>query len=165
MREPPNNAGNLTSDASGGTAGNNSIKGKEVNVPKAQMDIDFSEDDLLGEENELSEAARDFVGVKRGHSVNVKSATSVAGHFAPGRLLQRPSQLVRPGGQQGMVDQPKVQEKGSASGSAMGQKQEPTEEFVAQNAGATVGAALDSQQSLKQSSFMIEEEQVQVSVG
>jgi len=33
------------------------------------------------------------------------------------------------------------------------------------DAGATVGAALDSQQSLKQSSFMIEEEQVQVSVG
>jgi hypothetical protein len=29
------------------------------------MDIDFSEDDLLGEENELSEAARDFVGVKK----------------------------------------------------------------------------------------------------
>ena len=28
MREPPNNAGNLTSDASGGTAGNNSINGK-----------------------------------------------------------------------------------------------------------------------------------------
>ena len=63
---------------------------------------------MLGEENELSEAARDFVGVKRGHSVNVKSATSVAGHFAPGCLLQRPSQLVRPGGQLGMVDQPKV---------------------------------------------------------
>jgi len=64
-----------------------------------------------------------------------------------------------------MVDQPKVQEKGSASGSAMGQKQQPIEEFVAQNAGATVGATLDSQQSLKQSSFMIEEEQVQVSMG
>ena len=53
------------------------------------------------------------------------------GHFAPGLLLQRPSHLVRPGGQQGMVDQPKVQEKGSASGSAMGQNQQPIEEFVA----------------------------------
>jgi len=65
MREPQNNGGNLTSDANGGTTGNNSIKGKQVNVPKAQMDIDFSEDDLLGKENELSEATRDFVGVKR----------------------------------------------------------------------------------------------------
>jgi len=91
MREPQNNGGNLTSDASGGTIGNNSIKGKEVNVPEAQMYIDFSEDDLLGEENELSEAAHDFVGVKRGHSVNVKSATSVVGHIAPGCLLQWPS--------------------------------------------------------------------------
>ena len=91
MREPQNNRCNLTSDASGGTVGNNSIKGKEVNVPEAQMYIDFSEDDLLGEENELSEAAHDFVGVKRGHSVNVKSATSVVGHIAPGCLLQWPS--------------------------------------------------------------------------
>ena len=38
------------------------------------MDIDFSKDDLLGEENDLNEAARDFVGVKKGHSVNVRSA-------------------------------------------------------------------------------------------
>jgi hypothetical protein len=45
-----NNGGIIISDARMGTAGNNSIKGKEVNAPKAQMDIDFSEDDLLGKE-------------------------------------------------------------------------------------------------------------------
>ena len=51
-----------------GNAANMSINGKEVKALDAHMDIDLSEDDLLGEENDLSEAApaRDFVGVKKG---------------------------------------------------------------------------------------------------
>ena len=78
------------------------------------MDIDFSEDDLLGEENEISEAPHDFVGVKMGHSVNVRSAASLAASSsfgtssAPARLLQRPSQPVRSGRKQIMVNQPKL---------------------------------------------------------
>jgi hypothetical protein len=35
MRETPNNGDNVISDASVGSAGNNSIKGKEVNAPEA----------------------------------------------------------------------------------------------------------------------------------
>ena len=62
------------SDASVQNAMNNSKTGKEVNAPEAQTDIDFSEDDLLGGENELSQAAYDFVQVKKGHSVNVRTA-------------------------------------------------------------------------------------------
>ena len=57
-----------------GNAANMSLSGKESIAPDAQMDIDLSEDDLLGEENDLSEAARDFVGVKKGHSVEVRTA-------------------------------------------------------------------------------------------
>jgi len=97
MRETQNNGGNVISDASVGIAGISGINGKEVNAPEAQMDIDFSEDDLLGEENEISEVARDFVGVKMGHSVNVRSAASPAASSSfgtssvPARLLQRPS--------------------------------------------------------------------------
>ena len=35
------------------------------------MDVDLEEDDLLDEENDLSDAVRDFVGIKKGHSVDV----------------------------------------------------------------------------------------------
>jgi hypothetical protein len=48
MRETQNSGCNVISDASVGIAGNSGINGKEVNAPEAQMDIDFSEDDLLG---------------------------------------------------------------------------------------------------------------------
>jgi hypothetical protein len=123
------------------------------------MDIDFSEDDWLGEENELSEAACDFVGVKKGHSVNVRSAASLAapGSFgtasAPARLPQRPLQLIRSGGKQVMGAQPKMQEERLTSGSSMDQTQQPTKGLVVQAAGAkttaaTEAAALVSQKNL-----------------
>ena len=74
MRETQNNGGAFLSDASVGNADNTIINRKEAKAPEALMDIDFSKDDLLGEENDLSEVACDFVGVKKGHSVNVRSA-------------------------------------------------------------------------------------------
>ena len=94
MRETQNNRGTFLSDASVGNADNTIINRKEAKAPEAHMDIDFSKDDLLGEENDLNEVARDFVGVKKGHSVNVSCATSLTSS-APARLLQRSSQLVR----------------------------------------------------------------------
>jgi hypothetical protein len=86
------------------------------------------------------------VGVKKGHLVNVRSAASLAasGSFgtssALARLLQRPSQPVRLGGKPIMVNQPKLQQEGLSSDSAVGQTQQPTKGLVVQ----TVGAALDS---------------------
>jgi hypothetical protein len=74
--------------------------GNETNNSKAQMDLDLEEDDLLGEENDLSDVVRDFVGVKKGHSVDVRVATSLvpSGSSTPARLQQRASQSVRSSG-------------------------------------------------------------------
>jgi hypothetical protein len=62
-----------------------------VKASEAQMDMDLSEDDLLGKENEVSDAARDFVGVKKGHSVSVTAAslTHLGPSSAPARLPQQ----------------------------------------------------------------------------
>ena len=38
------------------------------------MDLDFSNDDLLGKENDLTDAAYDFLGVQKGNSMNVRNA-------------------------------------------------------------------------------------------
>ena len=80
MRETQNNGGNVISDASVGIAGISGINGKEVNAPEAQMDIDFSDDDLLGEENEISEASRDFCGSENGSLGECKEC-SITGSF------------------------------------------------------------------------------------
>jgi hypothetical protein len=45
---------------------------KKQKNPEAQMDIDLEEDDLLGEVNVLSDVVHDFVGVTKGHSVDVR---------------------------------------------------------------------------------------------
>jgi hypothetical protein len=60
------------------------------------MDFDWSNDDMLGEEHELNESTRNFLGVKKGDPVNVRNAATIAassssGTLAPARLLQRPS--------------------------------------------------------------------------
>jgi hypothetical protein len=44
------------------------------------MDLDLEEDDLLGEENDMSDVVRDFVGVRKGHSVDVR-VCSFSGTF------------------------------------------------------------------------------------
>jgi hypothetical protein len=49
-----------------GSAGKNTSFRSDAKAPKAQMDYDWSNDDLLGEENDLSEVARDFLGVQEG---------------------------------------------------------------------------------------------------
>ena len=93
--ETQNHGDNTALGASVANAKNNISMGKQVKDPEAQMDIDLSEDDLLGEENEVSEAARDFIGVKKGHSVNVRTAASLTllgSSSAPARLPQQPSQ-------------------------------------------------------------------------
>jgi hypothetical protein len=64
-----------------------------------------------------------------------------------------------------MVEQPKMQEKGLNSDGTVGQMQQPTKGLAVQTAVATVAAALDSQNNFEQPSFLIEEEQVQVSMG
>jgi hypothetical protein len=51
---------------------------------------DFSNDDLLDEENELSDATYTFLGVRKGNSVEVRNAATLAAS-ALARLSSRPS--------------------------------------------------------------------------
>jgi hypothetical protein len=57
---------------------------------EAQMMEDFSNDDLLDEENELSDATYTFLGVRKGNSVEVRNAATLAAS-ALARLSSRPS--------------------------------------------------------------------------
>jgi hypothetical protein len=86
MREAQNNLENNIPDASAGIAEKNNMTGKEAKTKETQMDMDLSEDDLLGEENELSEAAHNFVGIKKGDAVNVRNASSLAPPVSLGSL-------------------------------------------------------------------------------
>ena len=141
MGETQNHGDNTASGASVANAKNNISMGKQVKDPEAQMDIDLSEDDLLGEENEVSEAARDFIGVKKGHSVNVRTAASLTllgSSSAPARLPQQPSQTQQ--------QQPV-------------QTQQLTKGARVQAAGAFVPTGLDSQKNYNQQSSVLDEEQ------
>ena len=71
MEEAQNHGKVINSGASAASAVVSSNSGKEANNPEAYMDVDLEEDDLLDEENDLSDAVRDFVGIKKGHSVDV----------------------------------------------------------------------------------------------
>ena len=75
MKEAGNNGNTNISNASAGNAETN--RKTRNDVPEAQMDLDFSNDDLLGEENDLSDAAYDFLGVQKGNSVNVRNAATL----------------------------------------------------------------------------------------
>jgi hypothetical protein len=67
MKEAQDNGNTVIPEANFGNAVNNNLSGKESKAPKAQMDYDWSNDDLLGEENELSEYVHDFFrSAKRG---------------------------------------------------------------------------------------------------
>jgi hypothetical protein len=45
---------------------------------EAQMIEDFSNDDLLDEENELNDATYTFLGVQKGNSMEVRNAATLA---------------------------------------------------------------------------------------
>jgi len=97
MEEAQNHGKAINSGASAATIVVSSNSGKEANNPEARMDVDFEEDDLLDEGNDLSDAVRNFVGVKRGHSVDVRVAASLvpSGSSAPAHMQQRSSQSSR----------------------------------------------------------------------
>ena len=78
MKEAQNNGGTVLPDASVGNAANNNSTVKEAKAPETQMDYYWSNDDLLGEEIELSESARNFLGVQKGEPVNVRNAATLA---------------------------------------------------------------------------------------
>jgi hypothetical protein len=166
-----NNGAAFLLDASGDNAENTSINGKEAKAPEAQMDIDLSEDDLLGEENDLSEAARDFVGVKKGNLVEVRSAASLSSS-ALARMLQCSSQPVKVSGKPGT---PAMVAARVVAG-PLGQAQQPTMGMTAQtrdanqNLGkmsmpATLEAALDQHEIFKQPFITNDDVQMEVSVG
>ena len=61
MKEAQNTGKTNISDASVGNATKNNTTGKEDKSPETQMDYDWSNDDLLGEEHELNESAHNFL--------------------------------------------------------------------------------------------------------
>jgi len=139
MGETQNHGDSSASGASVANAKNNISMGKQVKDPEAHLDL--SEDDLLGEENEVSEEAWDFIGVKKGHSVNVRTAASLTllgSSSAPARLPQQPSQTQQ--------QQPV-------------QTQQLTKGAGVQAAGAFVPTGLDSQKNYNQQSSVLDEEQ------
>jgi hypothetical protein len=152
------NLGNASNSAASGPNAMISIKlGKEVNNLEAQMDIDLEEDDLLGEENDLSDTVRDFVGVKKGHSVDVRVAPSLvpSGSSAPARMQQRSSQLARSGGKAAMVGQ----EKRMTMGSPQTQQQQTS---TGVQMAAVIGAASsDLQKTHNQQPSMLDKESVE----
>jgi hypothetical protein len=94
MKEAPNNEGSVVPDASVGVT-NDTLSGNDAKAPEAQMEYDWSNDDLLGEENDLSESARNFIGIQKGQPVNVRNVASLAGtgpagaFSAPARRIHR----------------------------------------------------------------------------
>jgi hypothetical protein len=60
MKEAQNNGGTTLPDVSVGNAASNNLTRNDAKAPEAQMDYDWSNDDLLGEKNEFSEFARIF---------------------------------------------------------------------------------------------------------
>jgi hypothetical protein len=145
MEEAQNHGKAINSGASTASAGVSGNLGKEANNPEAQMDIDLEEDDLLGEEHDLSDAVRDFAGVKKGHSVLVRVAASMvpSGSSAPARMQLCSSQLPRSGGKVVSEDELKGKEKG--------QQQQPSAGIQAP---AGLGAAsLGSQKNSQTAAF------------
>ena len=88
MKEAENTTASISSDANIGNTGASHETGNGDH--EAQMMEDFSNEDLLEEENELSDAAYTFLGVQKGNSVEVRNAATFAAS-APARLLSRPS--------------------------------------------------------------------------
>jgi hypothetical protein len=61
MKEAQNTKDTNISDASGENAVKNNMTEKEDKAPETQMDFDWSNDNLLGEEHELNESTRNFL--------------------------------------------------------------------------------------------------------
>jgi hypothetical protein len=76
MKEARFNGATIVSDANVGSANNSSTENGAKDFD-AQMDYDWANDDLPGEETELSESARNFVGVQKGEQVNVRNAATL----------------------------------------------------------------------------------------
>ena len=61
MKEAQNTGGTNILDASVGNAAKNNTAAKEDKAPETQMDQDWSNDDMLGEDHELNESAHNFL--------------------------------------------------------------------------------------------------------
>jgi hypothetical protein len=97
MKEVQEKGNSGIPEASNGNATDNNLAGKASKESEAQMDYDWSNDDLLGEEDELNQAASDFLGVQKGVLVKVTNAAALANiGSAPARLGQRQLQPLRP---------------------------------------------------------------------
>ena len=90
MKEAQNTGDTNISNANVENIVKKNMTGKEDKVPKTQMDFDWSNDDLLGEEHGLNEFARNFLGIKKGDRVNVRNAATIAA-FGSSRTLSAPA--------------------------------------------------------------------------
>jgi hypothetical protein len=78
MKEAQISGDTILPGASAGSATRTNLTGKEDKASEAQMDYDWANDDLLGEEHELNEATRSFLGIKKGDPINVKNVATIA---------------------------------------------------------------------------------------
>jgi hypothetical protein len=65
MKEAQFSRDTMLPGASAGSATITNLTGKEDKASEAQMDYDWANDDLLGEDHELNEATRSFLGIKK----------------------------------------------------------------------------------------------------
>jgi hypothetical protein len=92
MKEAQEKGNSGIPEASSGNATDNNLAGKASKESETQMDYD-----LLGEEDELNQAASDFLGVQKGVPVKVTNAAALANtRSVPARLGQRQLQPPRP---------------------------------------------------------------------
>jgi hypothetical protein len=159
MKEAQNNGATIVPNTNVGVTANNSSIGNGAKVPEAQMDYDRSNDDLLGEETELSESARNFVRVQKGEQVNVRNAatlasTTSAGAFsAPARMVQHISQSPRtPELSATLADG------GTVIGGTFGQALQPA-------LAVSAGAGERQEVFVEQQHTILEKVQLQMSVG
>ena len=145
MKEAENTRDSFPSDAN--------IKNTEAShetrkeTHEAQMMEGLSNDDLLDEENDLSDAAYTFLGVQKGNSVEVRNAATLAAS-APARLSSRPSgKLVNTVYMTQKITQSSCVEKSEALASAtMGTTQRPIETLPGTEQGAK---GLDTQAAVE----------------
>jgi hypothetical protein len=146
-------------------------------IQEAQLMDEFSNDDLLDEENKLTDAAYTFLGVQKGNAVDMRNAAALAAS-APARLSARPSgvnaaALPQKISQPSRADKAKVLASETMLDTEQGTKVLHTQVAATSSKksklgmstmSATRNVALETT-TLSQSSAMMDVEQVQVSLG
>jgi hypothetical protein len=166
MKEAQISGDTFLPGTSAGSATRTNLTGKEDKASEAQMDYDWANDDLLGEEHEFNEATGSFLGIKKGYPINVKNAATIATPgsgvlSAPVRVQQSQPQSSKPANflSSAALAPQLSTEGGSAREECLGQVQQPLLSASA--------AACDMQilKSCQQCSDLLDRDYTKVSVG